>query len=331
MTIRSDLELPELEPAGRREADLVFQKTELARAMPAEEDVRLERDAGGVYIGLGGIGNCLIRHAGLVEYDPLPDADPIYVGLGLLGSVLATVLQLRGYLTLHASGVEIAGGGAIFVGDKGFGKSTTSAAFVRAGHRLIADDVIPIDLSAPDAPVMLPGYPQIKLSTAARDSVALPGAVSTPLGDDEFYKNCLRLAGNFSAQTASPAVTYVLATGPEFEILPLGGAQALGAVLVNSYHARYGKAYFHGATAAAHLRQCAALIGKVPVRRLVIPRDLASNMIYVRISDRRKDFFFVNKKEAKKTLALGVWVLKPARDRGAKVFWFFFSKKNILS
>jgi hypothetical protein len=44
---------------------------------------------------------------------------------------------------------------------------------------------------------------------------------------------------------------------------------------------------------------------------------------------RRKHFFFVNKKEAKKTLLTwGRWRLRGPRPPSTKVFWFFFLKKN---
>jgi hypothetical protein len=48
----------------------------------------------------------------------------------------------------------------------------------------------------------------------------------------------------------------------------------MAALMANAYHARYGAAVFHGAAAAAHMRQCAALANAVPIRMLTIPREL---------------------------------------------------------
>jgi hypothetical protein len=42
-------------------------------------------------------------------------------------------------------------------------------------------------------------------------------------------------------------------------------------------------------------------------------------------------FFFLKKKEAKKTLSICAGASRLARVPGRKVFWFFFSKKNALS
>jgi hypothetical protein len=36
------------------------------------------------------------------------------------------------------------------------------------------------------------------------------------------------------------------------------------------------------------------------------------------------------KKRSKKLLIMGAALVRPARDQGPRVFWFFFSKKNIL-
>jgi hypothetical protein len=44
---------------------------------------------------------------------------------------------------------------------------------------------------------------------------------------------------------------------------------------------------------------------------------------------RRKDFFFEKKKQ--KTFDDLDPTVRPARVQGPKVFWFFFSKKNILA
>jgi hypothetical protein len=48
------------------------------------------------------------------------------------------------------------------------------------------------------------------------------------------------------------------------------------------------------------------------------------------VNERRKVFFFEKKKQ-KTFVALGFRLSERARPRVAKVFWFFFSKKNILA
>jgi hypothetical protein len=50
-----------------------------------------------------------------------------------------------------------------------------------------------------------------------------------------------------------------------------------------------------------------------------------------RISGKGRVFFFLKKKEAKKTSYTGAVLACLARVQVRKVFWLFFSKKNALS
>jgi hypothetical protein len=274
MVIHSDVELPELQPFDSAVADLTFKCEALPRPMPEASQAVFEFAETNVYIGLGGIGQFSVSQPGLVTFEPSPGANPTLVNLVLLGSAMATVLHRRGLLTLHASGIDIGGRGAIFMGNKGAGKSTTAAAFISAGHRLLTDDVLPIDLSGDESPKILPGFPQLKLSEAAASSIVLPQSTMIPISDSGFYKSRLRLAGSFSSRTVSPAAFYVLARGDNFQATTLSGTDAMAALMANAYHARFGSQVFHGAAAAALMQQCAALARAVPVRVLRVPRDL---------------------------------------------------------
>ena len=60
----------------------------------------------------------------------------------LLGPVLGLLLRFRGITCLHASAVAIDGSVIAFVGAEGAGKSTTAAAFARAGFAAVSDDVV---------------------------------------------------------------------------------------------------------------------------------------------------------------------------------------------
>jgi len=60
----------------------------------------------------------------------------------LLGQVLSFALIARGLEPLHATAVVVGDGVVGFLGDCGRGKSTLGAAFVRAGHVLLTDDLL---------------------------------------------------------------------------------------------------------------------------------------------------------------------------------------------
>lgn len=67
------------------------------------------------------------------------------LGILLWGSVMGILLRLRGMVCLHASAVAIDGAAVAFVGHSDAGKSTTAAAFSRAGHGVLADDLVTLD------------------------------------------------------------------------------------------------------------------------------------------------------------------------------------------
>ena len=60
----------------------------------------------------------------------------------ILGPVLGLLLRFRGITCLHASAVAIGTSVIAFVGAEGAGKSTTAAAFARAGYAAVSDDVV---------------------------------------------------------------------------------------------------------------------------------------------------------------------------------------------
>ena len=62
----------------------------------------------------------------------------------VLGPVMALALERNGLLCLHGSCVVMGGQAIAFLGGKHFGKSTLALALVRAGARLVSDDLIAI-------------------------------------------------------------------------------------------------------------------------------------------------------------------------------------------
>jgi hypothetical protein len=273
LRLRSDRLLPELEHDPGEAYDVIIRRADLGRKLPDLAQFIVEFTASTAYIAFGTVGHFAVHADGLVEYDLVPEADESILGLVILGVVSASLLQLRGQLALHASAIDIAGRGVVFMGNKGAGKSTTAAAFIRAGHRLLADDVLPVQLD-PAPPRLVPGFAQLKLSTAAMESIALPEATSTPIPGLTFHKSRLRFASAFSGQTVPAARFYVLQAGDRLQASPLEGPAALAALMANTYMARFGSQFFTGARAAAHLRQCATLLAAVPVRTLEIPPGL---------------------------------------------------------
>ncbi|MBO9712353.1 MAG: hypothetical protein J7495_05510 [Sphingomonas sp.] len=89
-----------------------------------------------------------------------PDAPD--VRLFLFGTPFGIACHQRGLVPLHASTVEVDGEAVAFTGASGVGKSTLAAAFQRRGHRLLGDDVAPVQVNGEQA-LILPGIRRVRL------------------------------------------------------------------------------------------------------------------------------------------------------------------------
>jgi hypothetical protein len=91
------------------------------------------------------------------------ETDLDFLSLFIVSEPLGILLFQRGDILLHASAVKLPNGnGIVFMGEPGAGKSTTTAAFVKAGCQIISDDLVSLRLIN-DQPFLLPSFPQIKL------------------------------------------------------------------------------------------------------------------------------------------------------------------------
>jgi hypothetical protein len=91
------------------------------------------------------------------------ETDIDFLSLFIVSEPLGILLFQRGDILLHASAVRLPNGdGIVFMGEPGAGKSTTAAAFVKAGCNIISDDLVAIRI-IDEKPYLIPSFPQIKL------------------------------------------------------------------------------------------------------------------------------------------------------------------------
>lgn len=91
--------------------------------------------------------------------------DPAYeygVEVWLLGTVLAYWMERRGVPMLHAAAASVEGRAIAFLATNRGGKSSLAATLMQAGHPLLTDDLLPIDVEE-ETPRGRPGYPQMRL------------------------------------------------------------------------------------------------------------------------------------------------------------------------
>lgn len=93
--------------------------------------------------------------------DPLTD-DANLLSLFTVSEALGLILFQRGLFLLHASAVQVGEQSWCFMGTPGAGKSTTAAAFIKAGCRLLSDDLTAISFQE-GMPHIIPAYPQLKI------------------------------------------------------------------------------------------------------------------------------------------------------------------------
>ncbi|TIR25158.1 MAG: serine kinase [Mesorhizobium sp.] len=275
LVIGSEVALPELESTAPAIPDLeiavgpvdfpgtVSQRATAFRFEPTRQ-----------YLSWQAVGTFMISGANRIDVDPAPAVDDPLLAFPLLGPVMALALHQRGLLVLHASAIEVDGKSVIFMGDKGAGKSTTAGAMIRAGHRLLTDDVVALDLSDPDRPMILPGFPQLKLAADAAGAIRLEQAEVRPQVHPQIDKAQHRLRDGFAAEAVPVSRIYALERGVRAAIFPLSGAAALPAIIKFSYITRFGRQALPGDFAALHLRHCAQVAGRVGVSRLEVPAGL---------------------------------------------------------
>lgn len=95
--------------------------------------------------------------------DPVPNCSQDLIRLYLFSQGFGTLLHQRGRLILHASAIDSDRGAVVFLGRSGAGKSTLAAGLLKAGYRLMADDLCVIGCSPDLEPQVFPAFTGVRL------------------------------------------------------------------------------------------------------------------------------------------------------------------------
>jgi HPr Serine kinase C-terminal domain len=277
LNICSELLLPELKTSSAMEADVVIQlgKVNWLPPDPCPSWKYFHFDDDTAYLYWDIVGKFLVRSGKEIIIELIEGVDEGVVRLPLLGAVLAMVLHQRQHLLLHGSAVAIQEHAVIFAGASGHGKSTMAATLYGRGHRLMADDVSAINLEKISRPMLIPGFPQIKL---------WPEAVTAALGDDpealkrihpDLEKRARPTANGFLQVPLPLERIYLLSEGASVHIKPLKPQEAIAQLIGNSFIPMLvGEKFIQSKGAGLHISQCAHLVKNVPIYTLERPRSL---------------------------------------------------------
>lgn len=272
--LQSALELPELTPYpgwDRSGADSITIR--LGSVAPllgeTEDEHRLyHATAEEVTIAYSGVGRFLIQGGTQIVVDAVPGMEEAELRVYLLGVALAILLHQRGLLVLHASGVSIEGGAVLFLGAKGYGKSTMAAAMQELGHPLIADDVVPISMKSRIE--AYPGFPQLKLWP---ESVKALGRYPEEL--PKLYSEVdkrKQVAEHFVHEEVLPLrAIFVLSHGDELRIDTLSSRDAFAELIRHSFVSKF---LHEMSSTTTHFSQCVRLLEQKPLLYLQRPKKL---------------------------------------------------------
>lgn len=268
--IKSDLPLRRLNGTEGTRGELFVALAEEPLAAPAREPVStLVDDAGRCWYASYELadGRCLLElppsgsflidpRAGRVEVERRDDDDEL-LEHRIASSALCVLLALRGDLVLHASAVESSGRTVLFCGPTQRGKSTLARVLGEAGHRLLGEDGIAIELGGDGGPVAFPGARGVR--SRGRDE---QGRNRTELIEDP--------GGGTPAPCPVAAVVLLGKRGKELSVDRLEPARALALLTPNLIHSGARAAI---GTAFANL---ASLLGSVPAFAASLPDDLTA-------------------------------------------------------
>jgi hypothetical protein len=277
LTIASEFALPELVPASCDESQVRVQRGAVPGAFAAtraeQENPYYQATPNRVVLHWPEVGAFAVEKGRRVVVDLKEDVEEGLARLPLLGAVLAALLMQRRRLVLHASAVEVRGRAIGFVGVKGAGKSTMSAALHGLGYPLISDDLLAVR-SEDEAVMVDPGFPRFKLSPEAAEAALRDDPDRLSKLHTRIRKRARMATDAFSTTPRPLAAVYVLALGADIATKPIDGRNALFGLLPHNYNSALVDAIGDASVRRWHFERCAELVERVPVRLLRRPADL---------------------------------------------------------
>ncbi|MFN7497222.1 MAG: hypothetical protein ACK5SF_07425 [Hyphomonadaceae bacterium] len=210
---------------------------------------------------------------GTIDIYPCTGIAQQVLNLPLYGTVISTFLHMTGRFVLHANAVKIGQHHVAFAGDKGAGKSTTSAAAVLQGCDLISDDVVALDLASAK-PQVMPGIPIMKLFPDIAEKLTSAQVQFLPLPAPEFPKRLVKVGGVPADIRPELDALIFLSEGKSLQLHQIPAPRALQSVIKFSHMVRLSDYGWSNQERAGFFTDSAKLANSVPNYQLEVPRDL---------------------------------------------------------
>lgn len=189
--IHSEIPLPELaEGDTHAAADVYIRKGSVA--LPETRPTTIYRrgiraffgydERGALYLDWHGIASFRATGGNELVVSPVA-SDSNIISLFTVSEALGLILFQRGFFLLHASSVAVGDEAWCFMGMPGAGKSSTAAAFIKAGCRLLSDDLTAITFDGEGKPVVIPAYPQLKIWDKTVDGLHYDPSTLEPVSE----------------------------------------------------------------------------------------------------------------------------------------------------
>ena len=277
LIIQSDFFLPEFtpKPNSDRPPDIIIHtgKLKAPDLKPTDSKLTCAIEKNQAYLYWNEVGTILVKEGKEIIVDPIDNVDEQILRIMLLGSTFGLLLHQRGLMVLHGNSVNINGKGVCFVGNRGFGKSTTSAGLYFRGYPIVSDDVTAIKLEN-DRAYLIPGYGRLKLWQDSVEALGLdPQNLSLVHPNHEKREYLIK---DLDPKPVPLEYIYVLGGGEELAIEAVPPQQALFNIMQNSYCTRFNKEMYNTLSAVEHFQQCSSLVNSTKVFYLKRTNDLAS-------------------------------------------------------
>jgi hypothetical protein len=272
LNIASCMDLPEFLPGNGGAPDVVVDYGPVPVSLDEvrSKGVRYQAAPGRFLLTVDGVARYLVADGREILIQKTACAEDDAVRLFLQGSAFGALLHQRGVLPLHASAIRASGGAVLFCGVSGAGKSTLAGAFFKRGYPVLADDICALSPGDGGIPLVLPGFPQIKLWADATRKLA-EDCTFLPRVRQELEKYGLPLQEGFCSEPTPLKRIYILnATNTDrFEIGSIKGLEKFNALIRSTYRFRFTEGL---GSKREHFNQCAVIGRKMDVQRVTRPR-----------------------------------------------------------